>query len=64
MHNLSTNKYSLSDGLLNETGVAEISEQGEVSFRLKVIKDKEPIDSAFSRQAQSSSASTEDDIPF
>lgn len=47
VHNLNRLDYSLSVSLLTQPGSFEISEQREVSFRLKTTLNKEPFDSAF-----------------
>lgn len=47
IHNLNDVQYSLSVSLLSQPGTFEVSEQSDVSFRLKTYLDKEPTDFNF-----------------
>lgn len=47
IHNLKTKNYSVSVSLIDQLGSFEIQEVGEVSFKLKIKYNNEPIDSEF-----------------
>jgi hypothetical protein len=47
IHNLKTNKYSISAGLIKDQGSYELSEITDVSFKLSIKINDEPTDADF-----------------